>query len=108
MLKDDFKVGVVFIKDGQTLEEDFFTNIDHSSEFEDFLHFLGDRIQLLGFEGYNGGLDTTHGLTGATTVYREWKEYKFMFHVSTLLPMEEHDDQKVSCSIESYCGHDYS
>lgn len=95
MLKEEFKVGVVFINDGQIKEEDFFTNTGHNSEFEDFLCLLGDKIKLKDFKGYNGGLDTSHGLTGVHSIYKEWQKYKIMFHVSTLLPMEEHDDQKV-------------
>ena len=95
MLKEEFKVGVVFIEEGQSKEENFFTNTSHSSQFEDFLAFLGDRIMLKGFTGYHGGLDTSHELTGKYSIYKEWNKYKIMFHVSTLLPMEEHDDQKV-------------
>ncbi|XP_057301975.1 uncharacterized protein LOC130636316 isoform X2 [Hydractinia symbiolongicarpus] len=95
MLKEEFKVGVVFINDGQIKEEDFFTNTGHNSEFEDFLCLLGDKVKLKDFKGYNGGLDTSHGLTGEHSIYKEWQKYKIMFHVSTLLPMEEHDDQKL-------------
>lgn len=95
MLKAEFKVGVLFIKENQMKEEQFFTNTNHSTEFENFLVLLGDRVKLTGFKGYNGGLDTYNGLTGEYSVYKEWGKYKMMFHVSTLLPMEEHDDQKV-------------
>lgn len=94
-MKAEFKVGVLFINHGQTKEEQFFTNTDHSTEFENFLSVLGDKVKLTGFQGYNGGLDTDNGLTGEYSIYKEWNKYKIMFHVSTLLPMEEYDDQKV-------------
>ena len=95
MLKNDFKVGVIFVKEGQEREEEFFSNTEHTEEFESFLSFLGERVQLKGFPGYNGGLDTQYGLTGKTAVYAEWQKYHFMFHVSTLLPLEENDDQRL-------------
>ncbi|XP_012556540.1 signal-induced proliferation-associated 1-like protein 1 isoform X1 [Hydra vulgaris] len=95
MLKDELKVGLIFVKEGQRLEEEFFTNTEHSKEFDDFLGFLGDRVKLGGFKGYSGGLDTKHSLTGEYSIYKEWRNYKVMFHVATLLPMDEHDDLKL-------------
>lgn len=29
-----------------------------SAEFEEFCQILGDRVELLGWEGFRGGLDT--------------------------------------------------
>jgi len=95
MHKSEFKVGVLYIKDGQETEEEFFTNNDHSPEFERFLDFLGERIQLRGFTGFSGGLDTLYDLTGDKAVFTRWNNNQFMFHVSTLLPADEHDDQKL-------------
>eukprot|EP00795_Rhopilema_esculentum_P016927 gene16927-8416_t len=95
MHKSEFKVGLLFIKDGQETEEEFFTNNDHTLDFENFLEFLGEKIQLRGFTGFSGGLDTQFDLTGDKAVFSRWNENEFMFHVSTLLPTDEHDDQKL-------------
>lgn len=35
----------------------FLKKVETSQEFEEFLSFLGDRIKLNGFKGFNGGLD---------------------------------------------------
>lgn len=48
-----------------------------------------------GFDKYKGGLDTVHDLTGLYSVYAHWRNIEIMFHVSTLLPYEKHDPQKV-------------
>ncbi len=96
MHKNEFKVGLLFIKDGQKTEEEFFTNNDHTPDFEEFLEFLGDKVSLKGFTGFSGGLDTNHDLTGQKAIFTRWNNNEFMFHVSTLLPTDEHDDQKVS------------
>lgn len=31
--------------------------VDVSPEFEEFLNWIGDKIELKGFDGYRGGLD---------------------------------------------------
>jgi RAP1 GTPase activating protein 1 len=48
-----------------------------------------------GFDKYKGGLDTVHDLTGLYSVYTNWRGIEIMFHVSTLLPYERHDPQKL-------------
>lgn len=52
----------------------------------------------LGFDKYKGGLDTVHDLTGLYSVYTNWRGIEIMFHVSTQLPYESHDPQKVCSS----------
>lgn len=52
------KIGVLFVKDGQNDENQMFSNVNTSPEFEEFLNFLGDRITLKGWTHYTGGLDT--------------------------------------------------
>lgn len=34
-------------------------NRDHTPAFDEFLELLGDKVELQGWEGYNGGLDTS-------------------------------------------------
>lgn len=57
---------------------------------------------ILGFDKYKGGLDTVHDLTGLYSIYTNWRNIEIMFHVSTQLPYEKHDPQKVSI-ISSSC-----
>ncbi|XP_064470876.1 uncharacterized protein LOC135385474 isoform X2 [Ornithodoros turicata] len=94
-VKSELKVGVVYVKEGQSTEEQILNNRTHSALFEEFLDTLGDRVRLKGFDKYKGGLDTVHDLTGTESVYTAWKNIEIMFHVSTMLPHEEHDSQKL-------------
>ena len=49
---------------------------------------------------YNpGGLDTVHDLTGTNSIYTQWRNIEIMFHVSTMLPFEQNDPQKVGHAI---------
>ena len=39
--------------------------------------------------------DPVHDLTGHESVFTQWRGIEIMFHVSTLLPFELNDPQKV-------------
>ena len=45
-------------------EEDIFGNSELTPDFEEFLDFLGDRIQMKGFPHYRAGLDVKNDTTG--------------------------------------------
>ncbi|GBP48698.1 Rap1 GTPase-activating protein 1 [Eumeta japonica] len=94
-IKSELKVGVIYVKEGQYTEEEILDNNENSPLFEEFLQVLGDKVRLKGFDRYKGGLDTVHDLTGLYSVYTNWRGIEIMFHVSTLLPYERHDPQKL-------------
>ncbi|GBL74425.1 Signal-induced proliferation-associated 1-like protein 1 [Araneus ventricosus] len=94
-IKTELKVGVILVREGQQTEEQILDNQSHTPLFDEFLSVLGDRIRLKGFDKYKGGLDSVHDLTGTESVYTAWRGIEIIFHVSTLLPHEEHDPQKL-------------
>nr|XP_036232807.1 uncharacterized protein LOC106622375 isoform X1 [Bactrocera oleae] len=94
-IKSELKVGVIYVKEDQFSEEQILDNNENSILFDEFLTLLGDRVRLRGFDKYKGGLDTVHDLTGLYSVYTNWRNIEIMFHVSTLLPYEKHDPQKL-------------
>lgn len=98
-MKSDFKIGVLYVKHEQQSEDEIFSNTSHSSAFESFLHLLGDRVSLQGFEGYSGGLDTSNSLNGAQSIYTEYRNNRIMFHVPTLMPNTGEDNKYVSYAI---------
>ena len=73
----------------------FIKSVFSSEAFDEFLTILGDKVRLKGFDKYKGGLDTVHDLTGLYSVYTHWRSIEVMFHVSTLLPYEKNDPQKL-------------
>uniref|UniRef100_A0A2K5IC42 Rap-GAP domain-containing protein n=1 Tax=Colobus angolensis palliatus TaxID=336983 RepID=A0A2K5IC42_COLAP len=95
-VNNTFKFGVIYQKARQTLEEELFGNNEESPAFKEFLDLLGDTITLQDFKGFRGGLDVTHGQTGAESVYTTFRDREIMFHVSTKLPFTEGDAQQVS------------
>ncbi|KAE8743030.1 hypothetical protein FOCC_FOCC011353 [Frankliniella occidentalis] len=94
-IKSELKVGVLFVKESQHTEEEILDNNVNSPLFSEFLQVLGDRVRLKGFDKYKGGLDTVHDLTGLYSVYTNWRSIEIMFHVSTQLPYEKNDPQKL-------------
>lgn len=59
------------------------------------MNFLGDRIELKGWEKYRGGLNVKDDSTGTHSVYTVIRGLEIMFHVSTLLPHDEADAQRL-------------
>ena len=93
----NLKFGVLYMRPGQTTEEQLFANQQpHSAAFDKFLALLGARIELRGHRGFRAGLDTVSGQTGEFAVYeRCCRGKEVMFHVSTLLPFSGSDAQQL-------------
>eukprot|EP01105_Mastigella_eilhardi_P028358 TRINITY_DN927_c1_g2_i6.p2 TRINITY_DN927_c1_g2~~TRINITY_DN927_c1_g2_i6.p2 ORF type:complete len:939 (+),score=152.60 TRINITY_DN927_c1_g2_i6:2656-5472(+) len=91
-----FKFGVIYCKEGQQEDVDFYNNERGSKEFDEFLSILGDKVILKGFTGFRGGLDVSgENNTGTHAVYTTFRNINVMFHVSTLLPFSKTDQQQV-------------
>lgn len=88
------KVGVLFGRPGQT-EDEMFQNTVGGPNFEKFLDVLGNRVQLKTWTGYRGGLDVKSDTTGTESLYATFADIQVMFHVSTMLPNQVDDQQRV-------------
>eukprot|EP00026_Physarum_polycephalum_P006616 Phypoly_transcript_06665.p1 GENE.Phypoly_transcript_06665~~Phypoly_transcript_06665.p1 ORF type:complete len:315 (+),score=35.19 Phypoly_transcript_06665:647-1591(+) len=91
----NYKFGIVYCADKQVDENAMFSNVDGSKKFDEFLEFLGTKITLKGWQGFSGGLDTHCNSTGEYTVAASWGNFQTIFHVSTLLPFDPLDVQKL-------------
>jgi len=90
-----YKFGVLYCKEGQVDENEMFSNVEASPEYDEFLSFIGTKIELKGWESYRGGLDIKTNTTGTHSVYTKFCNIEIMFHVSTLLPFQPDDLQRV-------------
>ncbi|KAM4637136.1 rap1 GTPase-activating protein 1-like [Discoglossus pictus] len=95
VMSNSFKFGVIYQKQGQVTESDIFGNTEESLGFTEFLDFLGERIQLLDFKGFRGGLDVSQGQTGSESIYTTFRGHEIMYHVSTKLPYTPGDPQQL-------------
>jgi hypothetical protein len=89
-----YKFGVLYVRPGQT-EDEIFANNDPKPEFAEWLEMMGQKIELLGWDKYRGGLDVKNQSTGEHSVYHEIHGVSVMFHVCTMLPSQENDVQRV-------------
>jgi len=90
-----FKFGILYAHSNQTTEEEMFSNKFGSDNFDEFLSFLGDFVELQGWQNYAGGLDVNKNTTGTHSVYTNWNNNEIMFHVSTMLPYSEYEPQQL-------------
>jgi len=95
MMYTEFKFGVLYYRDGQTNEDEMFGNVETSTEYEEFLELLGEKVRLQGWKHYAAGLDVDKNQTGLNSIYTKWNNYEIMFHVSTLLPYSKKDHQQI-------------
>jgi len=91
----NYKFGVLYCAEGQTNESAMFSNAEGSEKWNEFLSFLGNKVTLKGLQGFSGGLDTQTNTTGEESVSASWRDFQMMFHVSTMLPYDPLDPQKL-------------
>jgi hypothetical protein len=78
-----YKFGLLYVKDGQTDEDEMFSNTETSQDYEDFLSVLGDKIELQGWNQYRGGLDVKTNTTGTYSVYTKFRDqFEIMYHTA--------------------------
>lgn len=90
-----FKFGILYAQEGQTKEDEMFSNMSASPEFEEFLDFIGDRVPLHGWPHFRAGLDVKTGTTGSHSIYQRWNNNEIMYHVSCMLPFNDKDKQQL-------------
>lgn len=86
-----YKFGVLYMKDGQTTENDMYSNQHVSKEYRHFLRFLGETISLDGWDKYNGGINSEK----TKAVYTSYYGKELLFHVATLLPFDSEEAQQL-------------
>jgi len=88
------KIIFLVITNVKLTEKEIFSNHSHSFEFEEFLEFIGVRVNLKNFKGFRGGLDISKE-SCEQSVYEQYENSEIMFHVSTLLPHSRTDTQQL-------------
>lgn len=95
MIRNNFKVGVIYQKEGQKEEHELFGNEEMSEDLLEFLEFMGEKVRLKNFKGFAGGLDTTRDKTGSHSYFTQVENKQIMFHVAPLIPTLEENSRKV-------------
>ncbi|CAH0561452.1 unnamed protein product [Brassicogethes aeneus] len=94
-LTNNYKVGIMYCKAGQSSEEEMYNNEEAGPAFLEFLDTIGKTVKLNGFNKYKAGLDNKSDSTGLYSVYAEHQDCEIMFHVSTMLPFTAQNRQQL-------------
>lgn len=89
------KIGILYIKKDKIQQGEILTVENTSNEYEEFLHGIGEFVNLKGFKRYNGKLDIQNNRNGAQSVYFEDLRIETMFHIPTMMPTKEGDSQQL-------------
>jgi len=91
---DGHKVGVIYIKEGQTHETEILANTMGSPDYHRFLKGLGALTRLKGATFNTQGLDRVNDMDGQYTYCWRDRVTEIVFHVTTQMPTNlEHDPQ---------------
>lgn len=92
------KFGMLLCLKDQEKEEEMFGNYTSTTSFDYLLEGLGSKVELTGYTGFAGGLDTRgSNSTGTHSYVQNWAgvgasgAFQLMYHVSTMLPHGEAD-----------------
>ena len=90
-----FKIGVLYARDFQSTEEDFYNNKDvRDDDFDRFLKTIGTKVRLKGYKGFRGGLDVTTDTTGLFAFSTRFRERDVVYHVMNELPFSPNNRQQ--------------
>ena len=91
-----FKIGVLYSRDSQSTEEDFYNNKEiQDKDFEEFLSLIGNRVRLKGYKGFRGGLDVTTDTTGLYARSTHFRGNEIIYHVMHELPFSPNNRQQL-------------
>jgi hypothetical protein len=103
---DGHKVGVVYIKEGQTKETEILANTAGSPDYHQFLKGLGTLTKLKGATFNTHGLDREHEIDGKYAYCFRDRVTEIMFHVTTQMPTNPETDPQ--CIMKKrHIGNDY-
>eukprot|EP01125_Pyxidicula_operculata_P016469 TRINITY_DN5672_c0_g1_i1.p1 TRINITY_DN5672_c0_g1~~TRINITY_DN5672_c0_g1_i1.p1 ORF type:complete len:541 (+),score=114.17 TRINITY_DN5672_c0_g1_i1:19-1641(+) len=102
--QNNFKFGLLLRTDPDGDENALYSTNKITPDFEEFMKFLGDLINLKGWTKYNAGLDTKTNLDGSQSVYTTFQEFEIMWHVGPLLTYSDVNPQQIQ--RKKYVGND--
>nr|CCA19968.1 conserved hypothetical protein [Albugo laibachii Nc14] len=105
--RETMKIGVLYVGPMQQTQQEILANDQGSSMYEQFLGFLGWKVDLLQHSGFIGGLDCNPKSlsNGKMSYYYANAHTEVMFHVVTCMPTKENDAQQID--KKRHVGNDF-
>ncbi|KAF2734876.1 hypothetical protein EJ04DRAFT_492681 [Polyplosphaeria fusca] len=89
---DGYRVGVIYMGEGQSNEREILMNSNGSAPYSSFLADLGTLVKLKGADFNTGGLDTRNDTDGEHTFCWRDRCIELVFHITTMMPSDANDD----------------
>jgi hypothetical protein len=89
---DGYRIGVIFIGNGQTKEGEILANTHGSKAFDRFVEGLGTKVQLKGAIFNTQGLDRSSDTDGTHTYAWRDRIVEIVYHIPTMMPTNLEDD----------------
>jgi hypothetical protein len=102
--REVFKVGVIYVAEGQETQNEILMNEAGSALYHTFLNGLGWLVDLKEHQGFRGGL-TTDGTVGVVAPYWANERCELIYHVVTFMPTKESDP--VQITKKRHVGNDF-
>ena len=102
---DGYKVGIIYVGNGQKQETEILANTDGSPAFDQFLEAIGTKVALKGALFNTQGLDKERDGDGTHTYAWRDRVAEIIFHVPTMMPNDATDPQQVR--KKSHIGNDF-
>ena len=103
---DGHKVGVIYIGDKQSSEQDIFANVTGSADYTGFISELGTLIKLKGAAFNTQGLDRESDADGAFAICWRDRVSEIVFHITTMMPTDLDIDPQC-INKKRHTGNDY-
>jgi hypothetical protein len=103
---DGHKIGVIYIREGQTGEAEILANTSGSRDYEDFLARLGTLIRLKGATFNTQGLDRSDDSDGLYAYCWRDRANEIVFHVTTMMPTDL-ENQPMCVNKKQHIGNDF-
>jgi len=91
LARETVKVGVIYAARGQENQKEILKNTKGSFAYESFIQGLGEVVDLKSHLGFQAGLK--HKTDGEHAIYYSDPLIEVMFHVATMMPTSEEDEQ---------------
>lgn len=103
---DVHKIGVLYVRPGQTTGAEILANEHGSPRYLEFLQTLGRLQRLRGCEDYCGGLDTSGDADGEYFYVWTGDVTQVVYHVATLMPTRAETDEQCLAK-KRFIGNDH-
>ncbi|KAI9753031.1 MAG: putative ATP-dependent RNA helicase DHR1 [Chaenotheca gracillima] len=103
---DGHRIGVIYIDEGQSTEQEILANVEGSLDYNEFLAKIGTLVRLKGAGFNTQGLDREWDTDGEWAICWRDRVTEIVFHVTTLMPTNPERDP--DCHLKKrHTGNDY-